>query len=231
MNEREKKLQQLMDKNLKISTLFAYNFKTNEIVKAINNMKTNLPKQQWYFLQFQDYKKQRKINSKKNYISIEKMVTKSLLEIKRLNFIINQNKIAIEKLSAKLNKIDLFIKKQQLINAALNNQQAKQEEPLDLSLSNHKQLLLLEIKNNMQQSSDITSYQQDLNNMIEKQLQEIFFLSKKIFNQNSNSYGSNFNDSERHLVSEQLSGNDYLNATNEETYSDTISNRQRQVTI
>lgn len=59
-----------------------------------------------------------------------------------------------------------------------------------------------------------------------------FFSSKNIFNQNSNSIGSNFNDIERHVVSEQLPGNDYLNATNEETYSNTIStNRQRQVTI
>lgn len=49
------------------------------------------------------------------------MFTKYLLEIKKLNVIINQNKITIKKLSVKLNKIDLFIKKQQLINSSLNN--------------------------------------------------------------------------------------------------------------
>ncbi|WP_425381806.1 hypothetical protein [Spiroplasma endosymbiont of Polydrusus pterygomalis] len=84
-------------------------------------------------------------------------------KIKRLNVIINQNKITIEKLSVKLNKIDLFIKKQQLISWLLNNQQPLQEELLDLSLANQKQLLSLEIKNNIQQSNNIANYQQDLN--------------------------------------------------------------------
>lgn len=121
-----------MDKNLKISTLFAYRFKTNEIVKAINNMKTNLPKQQWYFLQFQDYKTQKRWNRNK----YKKMLSKYLLEITRLNVIINQNKISIEKLSIKLNKIDLFIKKVQLINSSLNYQQAVQEESYYQTISN-----------------------------------------------------------------------------------------------
>lgn len=63
---REKILQVYMNKNLKVSTLLTYNFKTCEIIKAIKNMTTNLPKQQWYFLQLQNFKKQRAIINKKN---------------------------------------------------------------------------------------------------------------------------------------------------------------------
>lgn len=196
---KEKKLLKLMDKRLKISTLLTYQFKTNEIVNAINNMITNLQEQQWYSLEFKDYKKRRRIISKNRY-------------------------------KRKKNSFNVNIKKQQ--EELENQSKACQKEALDLSLPKQKHFLPITTKNNLLSSNVITNYQQDLNDMIEKQLQEVFSLPKNIFNQSS-SYQSNFNDTKRHLANHPLSANDCLNTTNinQETYYEPISNNQKQITI
>ncbi|WP_395473056.1 hypothetical protein [Spiroplasma endosymbiont of Nomada rufipes] len=70
MNERRQKLLELMNRNLKISTLINYKFKISEITNAIASINNDLYKQQKYFLELENIRKyrnkiQRKFNKNK----------------------------------------------------------------------------------------------------------------------------------------------------------------------
>ncbi|WP_338956867.1 hypothetical protein [Spiroplasma endosymbiont of Tiphia femorata] len=160
MNERRQKLLELMNRNLKISTLINYKFKISEITNAIASINNDLYKQQKYFLELENIRKyrnkiQRKFNkNKKIKKKLNKILNKYLAQIKKFSFFINKYKKEPQQLFEILSELNLFvgelINQENITDEELQylftishqfSEQLKNEKPLDLSLSSKKQRL------------------------------------------------------------------------------------------
>ncbi|WP_342274384.1 hypothetical protein [Spiroplasma endosymbiont of Phycita roborella] len=246
MNERKQKLLELMNRNLKISTLINYRFKISEITNAIASINNDLYKQQKYFLELENNRKyrnkiQRKFNkNKKIKKKLNKILNKYLAQIKKFSFFINKYKKEPQQLFEILSELNLFvgelINQENITDEELQylftishqfSEQLKNEKPLDLSLPNKNQIWKLTTKIN---TSLINK--KHYTNTLETHTKDSLFIEIKISKPSSSFiYTNNFNDIQTYLLTQQIQQNNFLNNNDKSKYRNKTDENEKKSQI
>ncbi|WP_338962915.1 hypothetical protein [Spiroplasma endosymbiont of Lasioglossum villosulum] len=246
MNERKQKLLELMNRNLKISTLINYRFKISEITNAIASINNDLYKQQKYFLELENNRKyrnkiQRKFNkNKKIKKKLNKILNKYLAQIKKFSFFINKYKKEPQQLFEILSELNLFvgelINQENITDEELQylftishqfSEQLKNEKRLDLSLPNKNQIWKLTTKIN---TSLINK--KHYTNTLETHTKDSLFIEIKISKPSSSFiYTNNFNDIQTYLLTQQIQQNNFLNNNDKSKYRNKTDENEKKSQI